>query len=119
MFEADPSPKRETECAVSAEETEAEHGKLPLSQLEAKPGLGAKAMTPSSTTKMLDPVPELSTPLGVFHLGGWVSNNPQPLPPGQQTHSPSEKAAMGEGQGVQLLSLACNCPFPPTGQSLY
>lgn len=37
LFEADPSPKRETEGTppISAEETEAEHGKLPLSQREA------------------------------------------------------------------------------------
>ena len=77
LFEADPSPKRETECAppISAEETEAEHRKLPLSQLGAKPGLGARALTPSSTSKMLDAVPGLST---TWDLPSWGLGQQQP-----------------------------------------
>lgn len=77
LFEADPSAKRETECMppISAEETEAEHRKLPLSQLEAKPGLGARALTPSSTTKMLDAMPGLSTP---WDLPSWGLGQQQP-----------------------------------------
>ena len=77
LFEADPSPRRETECVppISAEETEAEHGKLPLSQLEAKPGLGARALTPSSTTKMLDAVPGLSM---TWDLPSWGLGQQQP-----------------------------------------
>lgn len=77
LFEADPSPKRQTGCVppISAEEAEAEHGKLPLSQLEAKPGMGARALTPISTTTMLDPVPGLSTAWG---LPSWGLGQQQP-----------------------------------------
>ena len=101
LFEADPSPKRQTGCVppISAEEAEAEHGKLPLSQLEAKPGVGARALTPFQPPQCWILCRD-SAPLGVFHPGGWVSNNPQPLPPVQQTHSPSPKAAMGEARGA-------------------
>lgn len=52
-----------------------------------------------------------SAHLGVFHLGGWVSD-PQPLPPVQQMGSSSQKAPTEEAQGCAAPKPCLQPSFP-------